>query len=76
LSKFANKVMILEVHDRLGASQILWKKAASHPQIEIRLGMTVEEFHGDSKLSPVVIKTITSGKTEELTPGAVFTFIG
>ena len=68
--------MILEVRDQSGASQIMQEKAAIHPQIDIRLGTTVEEFRGDSKLSPVVIKTIASGKTEEFTPGAVFTFIG
>ena len=76
LTKFANKVTILEVRDQLGASQILREKADSHPQIEIRLGTTVEEFRGDGKLSSVVIKNIASGETEELTPGAVFIFIG
>ena len=34
LTKFANKVTVLEVRDRLGASQILKEKAASHPQME------------------------------------------
>ena len=68
--------MILEVRDQSGASQMLREKAASHPRINIRSGTTVEEFRGGSKLSPVVIKTIASGKTEEFTPGAVFTFIG
>ena len=31
LTKFATKVTVLEVRDRLGASQILQEKAASHP---------------------------------------------
>ena len=58
------------------ASQILREKAASHPQIEIRLGTTMEAFRGNGKLSSVSIKNISSGETEELTPGAVFIFIG
>ena len=76
LTKFANKVTVLEVRDRLGASQILQEKAARHPQMEIRLGTTVEEFRGNGKLSSVVVKDVASGKIEELTPGAVFIFIG
>ena len=76
LTKFASKITVLEVRDRLGASQILQEKAANHPQMEIRLGTTVEEFRGNSKLSSVVIKDINTEETEELTPAAVFIFIG
>ena len=76
LTKFANKVTVLEVRDQLGASQILQEKAASHPQMEVRLGTTVEEFRGNGKLSSVVIKNVASGEVEELKPGAVFIFIG
>ena len=76
LTKFANKVTVLEVRDRLEASQILKEKAASHPQMEVRLNTTVEDFKGNGKLSSVVIKDKNSGKTDELIPGAVFIFIG
>ena len=76
LTKFATKVTILEVGERLRASQILQEKAASHPQIEVRLNTTVVEFKGDGKLSSVVIKDTATGETEEITPGAVFVFIG
>ena len=76
LTKFANKVTVLEVRDRLGASQILQEKAASHPQIEIRLSTTVEEFKGNCKLSSVVVKDVNTGEIEELRPGAAFIFIG
>ena len=64
------------MRDRLGASQILREKAASHPQMSVRLNTTVEEFRGNGKLSSVVVKSVDTGKTEELTPGAVFIFIG
>ncbi len=76
LTKFANKVTVLEVRDRLGASQVLQEKAANHPQMEIRLGTTVEEFRGNGKLASVVVKSVDTGKVEELTPAAVFIFIG
>ena len=76
LTKFATKVTVLEVRDRLGASQILQEKAAEHPEIEIRLNTTVEEFKGNGKLSSVVVKDVNTGEIEELHPGAVFIFIG
>ena len=76
LTKFAAKVTVLERSDRLSASQILREKAASHPQMEIMLNTTVQEFKGDAKLSAVVVKDETTGETKELRPGAVFIFIG
>lgn len=76
LTKFATKVTISEVRERLRASQILQEKAASHPQIEVRLNTTVVEFKGEGKLSSVVIKNTATGETEEITPGAVSVFIG
>jgi thioredoxin reductase (NADPH) len=76
LTKFATKVTILEVGDRLRASQILQEKAASHPQIEVRLNTTVVEFKGDGKLESLVIKDVVTEETEEINPAAVFVFIG
>ncbi|MCH7624523.1 MAG: FAD-dependent oxidoreductase [Chloroflexi bacterium] len=76
LTKFANSVTVLEVREKLGASQILREKAESHPKMNVRLGTTVEEFRGNGKLSTVVVKDLATGDTEELHPGAVFIFIG
>ena len=76
LTKFASKVTVLERSGRLKASQILQEKAASHPQMEVMLNTTVQEFKGDAKLSSVVIKDETTGETKELKPGAAFVFIG
>ena len=76
LTKFANKVTVLEVRDRLGASQILREKLAGHPRMEVRLNTTVQEFKGNGKLSAVVVKNASTGEIEELKPGAVFVFIG
>ena len=76
LTKFATKVTVLEVRDRLGASRILQEKAANHPQMAVRLGTTVEEFRGDSKLTSVLVKDVNTSETEELSPAAVFIFIG
>ena len=76
LTKFANSVTVLEVRERLGASQILQEKVEGHPEMSVRLATTVEEFRGNGKLSTVVVKDLATGATEELHPGAVFIFIG
>ena len=76
LTKFANRVTVLEVRDRLGASQILQEKAAGHPKMEVRLQTAVQEFKGDGHLTSVLVKDLKTGDTEELKPGAAFIFIG
>ena len=76
LTKFARKVTVLEVRDRLGASRILQENAERHPQMEIRLSTTVQEFRGNGRLAAVIVKNLKSGELEELKPGAVFVSIG
>ena len=56
LTKFATRVTILEVDDRLRDSQILEEKATSHLQIEVHLNTTVVECKGEAKINSVVIK--------------------
>ena len=76
LTKFASKVTILEISDSLKASRILQEKALSHPQIEVMLNTSVQEFKGDSRLRSAVLKNMKTGETWEAQPGAVFVFIG
>ncbi len=76
LTRFASRVTVLEVGDRLRASQVLQDKAAAHPQMDIRLNTTVREFRGDGRLSSVLVEDLTTGHQEELHPAGVFVFIG
>ena len=76
LTRFASRVTLLEVGDRLRASQVLQDKAAAHPQMDIRLNTTVREFRGDGKLSSVLVEDLTTGRQEQLHPAGVFVFIG
>ncbi len=76
LTRFASKVTILEVRERLGGSQILQEKVASHPAMNVRLNTTVQEFRGDGRLSSVIVKDVSTGQVEELNPAGVFVFIG
>ncbi len=78
LTRFASRVTVLEVGDRLRASRVLQDKAASHPQMDIRLNTTVREFRGDGsgKLASVLVEDVNTGAQEELHPAGVFVFIG
>ena len=76
LTKFATKVTVLEVQERLGASQILQEHAARHPKMEVFLQTTVEEFRGNGHLTSVLVKDLKTGDHRELRPGPVFVFIG
>ncbi|MDA1349410.1 MAG: FAD-dependent oxidoreductase [Chloroflexi bacterium] len=76
LTKFASKVTVLEIGDKLRASQILQEKAAGHPNMEVLLQTTVEEFKGDGHLETIVVRDLKSGERRELHPAAAFIFIG
>lgn len=76
LTRFASRVTVLEVGDRLRASQVLQEKAAAHPRMDIRLNTAVREFRGDGKLSSVLVEDLETGRQEELHPAGVFVFIG
>ena len=76
LTRFASKVTLLVRGDSLTASQVLREKAANHPAMEMRFNTTVQEFHGDGKLDRVIVRDALTGDTDELSPGAVFVFIG
>ncbi len=75
LTRFAEKVILLERGDQLRASRILREKADAHPDLEVRLGTQVREFKGNPKLETVV--TVDSeGKVNEIPAAGTFIFIG
>ena len=76
LTRFASKITILEITDRINASAILQEHVARRPNMEVRTRTAIQEFRGDTRLRSVVIKDLNTGAVEEATPGAVFVFIG
>ncbi len=48
----------------------------AHAQIKVWYRTSVKAFHGNGKLSGVVLQDLGSGGKEEAHPGAVFVFIG
>ena len=76
LTKFVNKVTVLERSNRLKASQLLQDKAAANHKIEIRLERVVQELQGNGRLTGIVVQNTGTGSTETLHPAGAFIFIG
>ena len=75
LTRFADKVTLLERGDQLKASRILREKAEAHPGLEIRLRTQVQEFRGTPKLESVVTVE-DDGQVNEIPAAGAFIFIG
>ena len=76
LTKYASRVFIVHRRDKLRASQIMVKRALSHPKIEILWNRTLERVTGDKIVRKVILKNVESGKLEEREAGGVFFAIG
>jgi thioredoxin reductase (NADPH) len=80
LTKFADKVTVLEHKNRLAGSRLLQDKVLADPKMEVLLNRTVKEFRarddGSGKLGTVVVENSKSGETEEHHPAGCFVFIG
>ena len=76
LTKFAKSVTIMERSDRVNASQALQDKVAGRDDMEVLMQTTIERFEGNGRLSSIVVKDEATGQTREMSPGAVFVFIG
>ena len=76
LTKFAKSVTIIERADRVRASQALQDKVAGRDDIEVLTQATIERFKGNGRLSSIIVKDEATGQTREISPGAVFVFIG
>lgn len=78
LSKFANKVTIIVIHDEgiLDCNKVSAEKAFANPKIEWVWSSVLEEIKGDGIVESVVIKNIKSGQLTEMETNGVFFFVG
>ena len=76
LTRFAKSVTIMERSDRVNASQALQDKVEGRDDMEVLTQTTIERFKGNGRLSSIVVKDEATGQTREMSPGAVFVFIG
>jgi len=76
LSRFADKVRIIDRNPQLKASQLLQDKVRSKPAFEIHLNTTVAELKGKGKLEEVVARNTATGEEYSWHPAATFVFAG
>ena len=80
LTKFVDKVVVLEHNEKLQAHRLLQDKVMASPKMEILLNREVKEFRpkndGSGKLGTVVLEDRKTGETTERHPAGCFVFIG
>jgi thioredoxin reductase (NADPH) len=76
LSKFANKIYIVNILDHLTASHAMQKRVLGKSQYEIILDHNVAEILGKDKVEKVILRDNKSGKEREITVQGVFIAIG
>ncbi len=77
LTKFASKVYLIHRRDTLRASQIMQKRAMSHPKIEILWNKAVTEAKGGAGgLTSLTLEDTQNKSVSELNVGGLFYAIG
>ena len=78
LTNFAKKVTILEFQEKLAASKLLQDKVNSSPDVEVHTNTEILELKKTEggRLAAISTKDRTSGEVKEITPEAMFVFIG
>ncbi len=76
LSRFTDRITLVEFAPQLGASALLQEKVRSDPKFDIHTNTQVTEFKGNGKLSTVLAKNRETEETLEFHPAAAFVFIG
>ncbi len=76
LTKFANKIILLNRSDKLRASKIMQGRVIANPKISIMMNTIVEEFLGESSLTGVKVKSASTGESQVLDVQGAFIAIG
>jgi thioredoxin reductase (NADPH) len=76
LTRFARSVTLVHRRDALRASKIMQERALANEKLTFAWNSTVEDIHGDAKVSGLVLKDTQSGDTRELPVTGLFVAIG
>lgn len=76
LTKFANKVYIINRSESFKASKIMLDRAKANEKIEFVTNKVVDEVLGDAKVTGLRLKDSSSGETSELPLDGMFLAIG
>jgi len=78
LTKFANSVTIIVIHDEgiLDAAPMLQERAFKNPKIKFVWNSTIAEIKGDGIVEGVVLKNIKTNELTEMETNGVFIYVG
>lgn len=78
LTKFAEKVSIIVVHDEgvLDATKVIQERAFKNPKIHFVWNSVLESINGDGIVESVKVKNLKNGETWDLETNGVFIFVG
>jgi thioredoxin reductase (NADPH) len=76
LSRFADRIRLVEYAPELRASRLLQDKIRASPQFVVHLNTEITELRGSHRLDSVVARDRETGETHTWYPGAAFVFIG
>jgi thioredoxin reductase (NADPH) len=76
LTKFANRVRIVQREPELTASRLLQDKVNNDPRLVVHRSTEVVEFGGKGRLESVRLRDGATGEEQVVTPRAAFVFIG
>jgi len=76
LTRFGSRVTIIHRRERLRASKIMADRAASHAKIDFIWNSIVEEVYGETHVTGLRLRDVSSGKRWDLQTDALFVAIG
>ncbi|MGZ3582315.1 MAG: thioredoxin-disulfide reductase [Ktedonobacterales bacterium] len=76
LTKYASHVHLLHRRDTFRASKIMQQRVRNHEKITIHTNVAVEDILGENSVEGVLLRDLTTGKTETLPVQGFFVAIG
>lgn len=76
LTRFAERVRVVQRAPKLTASQLLQDKVNSDPRFVVHVNTEIVELRGTGRLEAVRVRDRESGEEQTFTPRAAFVFIG
>jgi thioredoxin reductase (NADPH) len=77
MTKFTDKITIIQIEDKLTASHAMQQKVLNHPSIKIIYNSTVTEFKGDgTHVNEIIVTNKKTNQSEPMQVDGVFLAIG
>ncbi|MDR1957400.1 MAG: FAD-dependent oxidoreductase, partial [Treponema sp.] len=76
LARLSSQVVLVHRRDRFRAQKALAERVLRNPHITVRFNTRIAEIRGETKVSAVLLESISTGESYEEAGDAVFIFAG